>query len=459
MVKCCSIQTKQKILIFTGIILSPLIILCLILAALCYCGVVLPAKVMAYMVLMKKYQLNRKKKYISQNIEQLDKFQYELQDIMFSFKPLSQIYMYISLSNGFISLLNQDLKVMKSKQLQYKFTSGQVEEFLYYISLKRFKFRTSNTIYYLPQSCTLNIVMHQGIQYILIFDFLFILNGLELKLVAQIPDFAYYKNLDTNLNQSSQLFTLNNKLYVHNCATELFEVNNNKLKCVNRKHKNYFYAQFCDKLFALTFNKIFQVNNNFELNLLQEMESSKLLFCSGAVLIMVTVNYQHDYDLFYILNMLDSQVETRELNETYQFIAQNKQMNYDLLELGENGFKFKDEVLDTIFGPEFKTRVQEYEKGYYSKMPKCKTKQISKFVFDSKMELILEPQFKQVNAKLEQISQVLRDQMSLTNDRIDSLLSKTYQLPNLMVQSNKNMINDLFVKIIYLSSYLSSNDC
>ncbi|CAL6015395.1 Conserved_hypothetical protein [Hexamita inflata] len=272
--------------------------------------------------------------------------------------------------------------------------------------------------------------MYNSKQYILIFDFLFILNGLDLKLVAQIPDFAYYKNLDINLNQSAQLFTLNNKLYVHNCANKLFEVkNNNKLKCVNKKHQNYFYAQFCDKLFALRFDQIYEVKNNFQLEILKEIESSKLLFCSGAVLILVTVNYQHDYDLFYILNMLDSQVETRELNETYQFIAQNKLMNYDLLELGENGFKFKDEILDTIFGPEFKTRVSEYEKAYYLKQPKCETKQISKFIFDSKMELIFEPQFKQVNFKLEQISQVLRDLMSLTNDRIDSLLS----IQNLLV--------------------------
>ncbi|CAL5973189.1 Hypothetical_protein [Hexamita inflata] len=419
----CSFKTKQRILIFAGMILSPLIILCLILAALCYCCIILPAKGIAYIIFMKKYQRNRQKKYQSKDFQRQDKLKYELQDIMFSFKPIASLNMHLSLSNGFISLINQEKIIMNSKQLQYKFTQGQVENFLYYISLKRiFKFVASNSAQKIPQNYTLNIVYHKGNYYFLMFDFLFILHNLDLQLITQLPDYAYFRNLGNNLNQSAQLFTLNNKLYVHNCSNKLFEVkNNNKLKCVNRKHQNYFYAQFCDKVFALTFNQIFQIKNDLELVSLKQIQSSILLFCSGPILILVTVNDWQSHELFYILNMMDSQVEIKQ-SKSFQFIV-NKQMNYDLLELGENGFKFKDEILDTIFGPEFKTRVSEYEKAYYLKQPKCETKQISKFIFDSKMELIFEPQIRDVNTKLNLLTVTVRDLQFQTNVKINHLLS------------------------------------
>ncbi|CAL6015412.1 Hypothetical_protein [Hexamita inflata] len=332
--------------------------------------------------------------------------------------------MHLSIANGYISLLNQELMLMNSKQLQYKFTKGQIENFLYYISLKRFKFVAQNSALKIPQNCTLNIIQHNGNYYILIFDFIFILSSnLDLQLISQIPDFAYFRNFGTNLNQSAQLFTLNSKLYVHNCSSKLFEVkNNNKLKCVNRKLLNYFHAQFCDKVFALTFNQIFQVNNINSYVKIKDIQSSALLFCSGPIIILVTVNDWQNHEVFYILNMLDSRVEIKQ-RKSLELIT-NKQMNYEMLKLGENGFKLKDYILDEIFpGPDFKTRVSEYEKAYKQKIPKCETKQISKFIFDSKMELIFEPQIRDVNTKLSLLTVKTRDLQFQTNVKINHLLS------------------------------------
>ncbi|CAL6035299.1 Hypothetical_protein [Hexamita inflata] len=119
--------------------------------------------------------------------------------------------------------------------------------------------------------------------------------------------------------------------------------------------------------------------------------------------------------------MLDSRVEIKQ-RKSLELIT-NKQMNYEMLELGENGFKLKDCILDEIFGPEFKTRVSEYEKAYKYKQPKCETKQISKFIFDSKMELIFEPQIRSVNTKLNQLTVKTRDLQFQTNAKINRLLS------------------------------------
>ncbi|CAL5973145.1 Hypothetical_protein [Hexamita inflata] len=448
MVKCFSLKTKQIIFTILGVILSPLIIVCLLLVCTYYFLFSLPVKRISYIIVQKKYYRRRLVKALQQK-QELKLKQYQIDNVMFAFRPFPSIDMYISIAYGQIVLLNSQLMSMNAQSLKYYFQPGQTEQFCYYVSFKKCKRFVQETSLKLQPGWTQSACIYNNQQYIVVFDNIFILSSLDLQLVAKIPDFGLFNyNYQSNLNLSAQIFTLNDKLYVHNNSSKLFQINKNyKLKCVNKKHGNYFYAQFCDHVFVFQFNKVQKLKCIFELELVQDIRSSRLLFCSGAIAILVVIcEWERKYESLYIVNMLDGCVKYW-LDTDHQFIqmdadqVHNEQINKDALELDQTGFKIKDQIIDQILGNDFRKRVSEFRKTYECKQKiVVNTNQMHEFVFKAELELILEPQFKRTINTFRLLSETVQNQLQETSNAVKGLVeiqNKMIQIFNFMQDQNE----------------------
>ncbi|CAL6035301.1 Hypothetical_protein [Hexamita inflata] len=430
--------------------MSPLIIVCLLLVCIYYFLFSLPIQRIIYIIVQKKYYRSRLAK-ATQRKQEIKIKQHQISDLMFPFKPFPSIDMYISVAYGQIVLMNSSLMSMNAQSLKYYFQPGQTEQFCYYVIFKKCKRFVQETSLTLQPGWTQNTCTYNNQQYVVIFDFIFILSNLDLQLVAKIPDYGLFNyNYQSNLNLSAQMFTLNGKLYVHNNSSKLFKINEkNKLKCVNKKLENYFYAQFCDKVYAISFNKIQKLNQDFKLELIEEIQSSRLIFCSNAVLILLNKDWQIERkcNLMYIVNMLDGRVIPW-LDVDHQFInmdisnqiVSEPQINQDALELDQTGFKIKDKLIDQILGIEFRKRVSDYRSTY-----ECKQKtfvnanKMYEFVFKAELELILEPQFKRTISAFRVLSETIQNKLQETNTTVSRLV----EIQNQMVQTYNFMYEEI----------------
>ncbi|CAL5973151.1 Conserved_hypothetical protein [Hexamita inflata] len=443
MVKCSQIA-KQKVLKALCVILSPLLIVCIPMVFIFYLLLIIPLKSISLIIFQKKYNRNRLARASQQKLEIQ---QHQMGDLMFPFKPFPNLDMYISIASGYLILTNSELVCMCRKPLQYYFQPGQTEQFCYYLSFEKYKYVVQETSLTLQPGWTQSTCIYNNNLYIVIFDNVFILSNLELFLVARIPDYNLFMSQPVNLNFSAQIFSFNNYLYVHNNSSKLFQITQNKLKCVNTNQNNVFYAQFCDHVFVFQFNKVQKLKCIFELELVQDIRSSRLLFCSGAIAILVVIcEWERKYESLYIVNMLDGCVKYW-LDTDHQFIqmdadqVHNEQINKDALELDQTGFKIKDQIIDQILGIEFRKRVSDYRKTY-----ECKQKtvvnanQMHEFVFKAELELILEPQFKRTINTFRLLSETIQNQLQETNNAVKGLVeiqNQMVQIFNFMYEENE----------------------
>ncbi|CAL6052301.1 Hypothetical_protein [Hexamita inflata] len=224
---------------------------------------------------------------------------------------LNYFNLYLSFQNGSICLLDQNQKCLSQKQIQYYFEPNKTQKYFFCVHFK--KFFESSVCYKSIKTgfgfLNNSIVFNNKI-YFTYFDFVYVSDGISVQIVGQIPNYLHhFKNYVYEQYSGGMLFTLNGKLYVHNHSKYLYQINNNKLKLVNRSHKNKYYYQFCDKTYCIYLNGIYSVQNNNlkQLKLILKVDQMKILFNCGGTLI---VNGYSEYQTHVvILNMLDGEIK------------------------------------------------------------------------------------------------------------------------------------------------------
>ncbi|CAL6101883.1 Conserved_hypothetical protein [Hexamita inflata] len=316
------------------------------------------------------------------------------------------------------------MECVNSKSISYQFQPGQEEKFCQQINFNYLKGSVYEIASKIPVGYQNNVCYFQGQIYFQVFDQVFIICDADIQLVCQIPDYALLTSVYYGLPFPSQLFTLNNKLFVHNASRKLYEINteNNSLKKGRTEFFMQFF-QFCDIVVALNNSYIYRVSlySNLEFFNLCHIQQSKVLFNSGGVLLLVDCS-----ENYFIFNMLDLVLISLspEQKELFTEIQQ-------ILVPGLIGFKIKDEILKQIISEEFPKRVQQRQQQFYSQNI-CQTT-FNKLVFGSDLQLVLKSQFEhiqyifistqnQISNKQDQINQGLQTALTLQNLFLNSFL-------------------------------------
>ncbi|CAL6038036.1 Hypothetical_protein [Hexamita inflata] len=188
---------------------------------------------------------------------------------MFVFKLIQGIDLYFSIVNGQIQLIDNKQQIISHLKTKYSFNPREEQPFALSVHQKSIcKSEISEVNYQIPEEQFTNVHFCYGKTYFTVLDMIFVVtDNLNIKIVNQLPNYGQYYGLFQKLShQGGNMFTINNKLYIHNNSTRLYQLKaNNKLKCICRKHKNAFYYQFCDKVYAITMHDVYVVKNNLKL--------------------------------------------------------------------------------------------------------------------------------------------------------------------------------------------------
>ncbi|CAL6005790.1 Conserved_hypothetical protein [Hexamita inflata] len=313
---------------------------------------------------------------------------------LFLFKPCN-IDLYITVNDNEIKIINTDLVILGARQIKYQFSSGQNVNILYKLDYSEiFKVNLLYSNYVVPPGYATNVCIYHNEVYFTCFEFVFRIRNLNVELVAQLPNFGqYFKKHNKQDLTGGLLFTINDKLYVHNIHNKLFEIRNDKLKCVNRKHFDTFYYQFCDIVVAITPTDIFTVSSDLKLTHVVSVYRVKVLFTNGGSLLMInnSRNNQNEHILM-AYNMLDNTLT----KVTNILINQHNIANYVIL--GPTGFQLKNEVLSELYGPDFSSRMISYYKEFSSKNQL--SSEYKQMIFNSNLNKIFETRFQRVESHL-----------------------------------------------------------
>ncbi|CAL5999332.1 Hypothetical_protein [Hexamita inflata] len=382
---------KKRIIFFVVmILLSPLIIAFLAVVGL-FMTFVLPIQAIIRKKQLKQYQINRIINFCANKSDQCLKQSEESHKLMFVFKPIYNSDYYISLSCGKLQLMDKNGLVCGQKQINYYFEPGQTEVFCessYFTSL--FKIYLSSISYKLLPAHLNSVCQFDNKIYFILFDLVFVVTfDLNIELVCQLNQFAVnVKGQNDFRSKSGQLFHLDDKLFVHDCSSNLYKIFNNKLKLVSKKQVNIRYYQFCDKVIAFDGGRIYKVNNNLKLETILDVESSEVIFAQGATLVLRLKYFDYYNKTQYsVFNMLDNRY-------TY-----SNQFNFDefnqYLELGPTGLQFKNEVLCKIFNDD---KIPEHMTNYYNEYQNAhqvqNQQQYREFIFQSQINSITQSLFK-----------------------------------------------------------------
>ncbi|CAL6052059.1 Conserved_hypothetical protein [Hexamita inflata] len=314
---------------------------------------------------------------------------------IFLFKPCNNIDWYITVHDNEIKIINKDLVILCTRQIRYQFSSGQTENILYKLDYpKIFKANLVYSNYAVPPGYVTNVCIYHNKVYFTCFEFVFRIRNSNVELVAQLPNFGYYLKKHQKYDfPGGLLFTINDKLYVHNVYRNLFEIQNNMLKSVSRKHFETFYYQFCDKVVAITPTDIFTVSSDLKLTHVVSVYRVKVLFTNGGTLLMInnSRNNQNEHILM-AYNMLDNTLT----KVTNILINQHNLANYVIL--GPTGFQLKNEVLSELYGPDFPSRMISYYEEFSSKNKL--SSEYKQMIFNSDLNKIFEIWFQRVDSHL-----------------------------------------------------------
>ncbi|CAL5999432.1 Hypothetical_protein [Hexamita inflata] len=161
---------------------------------------------------------------------------------LFLFKPCNNIDWYITVHDNEIKIINKDLVTLGTRQIKYQFSSGQTENILYKLDYS--KIYQANIVYSnyaVPPGYATNVCIYHNEVYFTCFEFVFRIRNSNVELVAQLPKFGYYLKKYRKYDfPGGLLFTINDKLYVHNAYRNLFEIKNNKLKRSEEREQKTF---------------------------------------------------------------------------------------------------------------------------------------------------------------------------------------------------------------------------
>ncbi|CAL6021149.1 Conserved_hypothetical protein [Hexamita inflata] len=258
------------------------------------------------------------------------------------------------------------------------------------------------------QYCT---VMHQGIIYIQIFNDIYFVQNQSLQHLCQIPAIngIYQSSNDQSPSQRSQLFAINNQLYL-SCLEQLYIYNNGKFKFVqeivnyqvNQQPHDYFY-QFGNNVFCLKSNQVFRVHANLQFtSILKTHIELEILCVQGGIIILSLLSQFLVIGEIIVINMLTDEVKhfkdvygeqqaleiAHKINSSRAHYQKEKEQSnllpteiQQLFCLGEYGLQLNTEVQKQIFGEEFPEKCKdEFEKFMKSQMTQTYINEMVKFV-------------------------------------------------------------------------------
>ncbi|CAL6052131.1 Hypothetical_protein [Hexamita inflata] len=218
------------------------------------------------------------------------------------------------------------------------------------------------------------LLEYDGKLYFTFLDFLYVFSDNVVDQVCQIPKYYQTKIKYSKYQQAGTLFTINNTLYMHNCADSLFKLTkDNKLKTVSNEHSQKYYYQFCDNLYCICANKISTVSY-YKLNLhykqIFEAQDIELISHLNSVLVLFCWIVDQNGNLkseLIILDMLDEQFipVPNQLKNTLQYM--NDYLLQDIITLSQNGMELKPELLVQLFGDNYINRIVQYQNSHINK--------------------------------------------------------------------------------------------
>ncbi|CAL5999176.1 Conserved_hypothetical protein [Hexamita inflata] len=409
---CC----MSMLFVIVCIILSPLIVLAFCLFGIFYVIVVIITAINNFK-LISKYKSNRKKLFVGKVLvpDNPD----PNQNSMFFFKP-SSMDLFFSMNSGQIQLTNTSYADIHSQQSKYQFQPGQKEKFCATLTSKSLVSSLVNeTEFQIPPSYFSNVFICKQKVYFNVLDFVFVLkDNFEIQMVNQVPNFGRHvnKSIDTYKKldlTGGHMFTLNDKLYIHNNSNKLFQVRWKSLRCVNRKHFNTHYYQFCDKVYAVGQFNIFKVESNLKLVEIENVAYPRIIFAQGGVLVLIHYyDYSNAVQNYFVLNMLDGVISSV---KPYEVNLQNIQ---NVIELGPTGWQLKNEILARLCGADFQQRMVDYFNNYQKvQLKKSKYKKNAfGLVFKSDLKKLVSSQFQKVQDKFTLIQKkIVEQQQSIIN--------------------------------------------
>ncbi|CAL6014696.1 Conserved_hypothetical protein [Hexamita inflata] len=430
--KCKRIGKKIMVLaILIG--LSPIIIV-VGSVALMFKAIVTPIQVILNNKLLKQYNSARKNKQLVTNQlpkQNEDNYQQRIEQLMCVFKPVKSLDLFFSINNGNIEILNKDLDCLYQQPIKYKFSPGQVESYCYSLEQKQiFKAKINEITYQVPQH--INLCICREIIYFSVLDLIFtISDNFDVQLVLQIPDYGRNRTGEQiQVLKGNQLMSLQNKLYISNNTQKLYEITkNNKLRCLTRKNKEFFYPHFCDQVYAVNQYCVYKYTNDLQHQRIFEIQNFNIVFSLGGTLVLSS-NEQHTDDnqnCFYILNMLDAKVVATRQNE----INLSKAMIPYQLELGPTGIQLKEEILIKLFGADFPVRMYNYYWNYLNAQLGTKLQnKFYKFLFDSKTDILVSQKFTSINRQFNQLKNNISQQTLQITNKLNGIAQKCNQFIN-----------------------------
>ncbi|CAL6023355.1 Conserved_hypothetical protein [Hexamita inflata] len=340
----------------------------------------------------------------------------QLDDLLFVTK-INSFNIYLAFYTSSICLLDQTQKCINKISINTNFQSNIQQKFLYCVQFRKW-FESLESY----KSCKINRgflnhpVIYNGLIYFTYFDNLYSSDGLTVNLVQQIPNYQYgFRHNNNDRFPGGELFTLNNKLFLQNHSRQLYQLHQNKLHQVSYNHKNKFYYQFCDKVYCLHNNCIYQVQNKVKsLKCLIQVMQLNLLFNSGGTLI-IYCNYQYQNRLI-VLNMLDGEIVPVQNQELFKTDIQQ------LLCLGSTGVQLKNSVLEELFGLDFPLRLQQYYESYQNKL------RISFEQIINSLRITNITQNKTIDGKYQQTRRNIYDKQRQINECVGKLISLQTQM-------------------------------
>ncbi|CAL6075840.1 Hypothetical_protein [Hexamita inflata] len=372
---------------------------------------------------MKKLQKNRVSSF---NF----KYNQSKNERMFVFKPINELDLYFSTVNGQTEIINKQQQVIKQIKTEFSFNPGEGQQFVYLINQKTLKSEIHFTKYNTPGEQFSNVHFCYGKTYFNVLDTIFaVKSDLNIEIVNQLPKYGqHYRGFQKLNHQGGNMFTMNDKLYVHNNSKKLYQLKaNHKLKCVSSNHKNTFYYQFCDKVYALTIHDVYLVKDNLSLVHIKKMYNIKVIMALNGVLVL-KFDYIQLQDFYYVLNMLTADI-VQISKSKYNFETQQLR---SMLCLGPLGMQLNNIIFKQIFGYD-SIRLETYYKNYTSQHYICQRHDFLRQFYNN-LNIVVQNNYVELN--------------SCYNSKYNYIITKKYQVQE-QIEQIKVLHDEMITKFCY----------
>ncbi|CAL6104111.1 Hypothetical_protein [Hexamita inflata] len=117
------------------------------------------------------------------------------------------------------------MECINSNTISHQFKPGQNENFCQQVNFIFLNGQINEITSQIPIGYLNNMCYYNGQVYFQVLDQIFVVYDLDVKLVGQIPDYGFETSVYYGFPLSSQIFTINDKLYAHNASRKIYQVN------------------------------------------------------------------------------------------------------------------------------------------------------------------------------------------------------------------------------------------